>query len=279
MVVEHTNNLLERLVEMSRPGLEQSPINYVQDLLYEQLKNHFPNISPEELYFELMCNGLFDSQEVIDLGKTLRSLEEKNVWRIVQVEFERLKRLWDGEDCPIYIFPLTKHRPNIDGIVANKNGVTYKEAVILFVSQDLAETEIKAMIAHEYHHFCRLNILNKTPDAMSLKESLILEGMAECMVEELYGEKWCSPWVSKYSKEELMKKWRKVFVPSLNKKDVSKHFQFLYGDGTRRLPNWIGYCMGYSIVKSFLVKNSKVAPKILLKLSADEIISNSDFAL
>ena len=182
-------------------SLDKSPINLQQDLIYEQLKNYFPDVPREELHFELLSNGLFEPEEVIDLDKTLRQLIEKNVWRIVQEEYERLKRLWNGEEVSIFIFPLTNRRPIIDGIVANKNGVSYKEAIFLFVSPELTDTELKAMIAHEYHHSCRLNFLNKAPEEMSLKESLIIEGMAECMVEELYGEKWCSPWISRYTLE------------------------------------------------------------------------------
>lgn len=277
MAVENTEDLLEKLVEMSRLGVDQSPINLVQDLIYEQLKDHFMNISPEELHFELLGNGLFEPTEVKELDKTLLEMKEKNVWRIVQEEYKKLKRIWNGKDCPIYIFPLTKHRPIIDGIVANKNGVSYKEAVFLFVSEELTDTEVKAMIAHEYHHYCRLNVLNKDPEAMPLKESIIIEGMAECMVEELFGLKRCSPWISKYTLEELKRRWVKSFVPSLNMKGVSNHYHFLYGDGTNRLPNWIGYCMGYAIVKSFLERNINISPQMLLKTTADEIISNSDF--
>src|SRR5690606_3311504 len=206
--------------------------------------------SPEELHYELLSNGLFGPNEVIDLEQTLRQFEHMNVWKIIQEEYDRLKNLWNGNECPIFVFPLTNHRPIVDGIIANKNGVSYRKAVILFVSQELSEIELKAMIAHEYHHFCRLNILNKAPEEIPLKESLMIEGMAECMVEELYGRKWCSPWISTYSIKDLKRIWKKSFTGVLHRKGVSHHQRYLYGDGSSRLPNWIGYCMGYAIVKS-----------------------------
>lgn len=277
MVIENTKILLERLVDLSRPRLDKTPINIVQDLIFEQLKNYFPDRSPEELHYELLSYGLIEPNEVIDLDKTIKQLRDKNVWGIVQEEYDRLKRLWNGSACPIFIFPLTKHRPFIDGIEANKNGVSFREVILLFVSPELTEMELKAMIAHEYHHFCRLNSLNFAPEAIPLKESLIIEGLAECMVEELYGRNWCSPWISKYSLDELKKKWEKSFVPVLNRRGVSQHQRFLYGDGTTRLPNWIGYCMGYAIVKTFLERNKNIDPQTLLQLSADEIMLNSYF--
>lgn len=278
MAVENTEKLLERLVEMSRLGLDKTPINVVKDLLYEQLNDFLPIRSPEELHYELLSNGLFEPNEVVDLEKTLRLFENMNVWRIIQVEYDRLKNLWKGNECPIFIFPLTKHRPIIDGIEANKNGVSFREAVFLFISPELSEIELKAMIAHEYHHFCRLNIFNKAPEEIPLKESLIIEGMAECMVEQLYGRNWCSPWISKYTMKALKRIWKKSFIPVLNRKGVSYHQRFLYGVGSSRLPNWIGYCMGYAIVKSFLESNKIIDHQTLLNLSADEIIKKSDFA-
>lgn len=277
MVVENTKSLLERIVELSRPGLDKTPINVVQDLIFDQLQNYFPDRSPEELHYELLSNGLFVPNELKELDKTIKQLHNQDVWRIVQEEYVRLKSLWNGNECPIFIFPLTIHRPVIDGIKANKNGVAYSEAVFLFVSPELTEMELKAMIAHEYHHFCRLNILNIVTEAIPLKDSLIIEGMAESMVEELYGRNWCSPWITKYTLEELKRKWKNSFVPVLNRNGLSQHQRFLYGDGTNRLPNWIGYCIGYAIVKTFLERNKNMEPQTLLRLSADEIISKSEF--
>ncbi|HWL26212.1 MAG TPA: DUF2268 domain-containing putative Zn-dependent protease [Ureibacillus sp.] len=278
MVVENTESLLERLVEMSRLELDKTPIYVVQESLYESVKEIFPDISREELYYELMNHGLFAPNELKDLEISLQNLSRKNVWRIVQEEYERLMKLWCGKECPIFILPLTNNRPIIDGIEAYKNGVSYIEAVFLFVSKEVSDMELKAMFAHEYHHYCRLNILQKEPEIMPLKESLILEGMAEWMVRALYGEQWCSPWTSQYSIDQLSEIWQSSFVSKLNLKGVENHQPFLYGDGTQQLPRWIGYCMGFSIVNSYIEKNPGVDYQTLLQMKADEIILGSAFA-
>lgn len=277
MAVENTKVILEEIVEMSRLLVESSPRFIQQKLFYHHLKSYFSDVPPEELLFILIRNGLFTPEEIVDIEFTLKQLEEKNTWRIVQKEYERLKKLWNGKETPIFIFPLTKHRPNIEGIIANKNGLSFRENIFLFLSLELEETELKAMIAHEYHHCCRLDYLNKAPENIPLKDSLIIEGMAECAVEELYGSKWCSPWINRYSLEEMKEIWFDRFVPYLNSKGVIKHQPFLYGDGTSNFPRWIGYCIGYSIVKSFLKKNGPINQEIFIQTPADELISRSDF--
>ncbi|BDH63289.1 hypothetical protein MTP04_34190 [Lysinibacillus sp. PLM2] len=277
MAIENTKVILEQLVEMSRLLVESSPKSNQEKLLFRYLKHYIPDVPPEELHFILINNGLFTPEEIVDLDITLKRLEDREVWRIVQKEYEKLKNLWNGIETPIFIFPLTKHRPNIDGIIANKNGLSFREIIFLFISLELEDTELKAMVAHEYHHCCRLEYLNKAPGDIPLKDSLIIEGMAECAVEELYGSKWCSPWINRYSLDEMKKIWFESFVPYLNNKGVIKHQPFLYGDGTSSFPRWIGYCIGYSIVKSFLQKNGPINQEILIHIPTDELISRSDF--
>ncbi len=73
--------------------------------------------------------------------------------------------------------------------------------MFLFIARGLEKEELKALLAHEYNHVCRLQYVNKTLDEMTLRDSLILEGLAECAVEELYGDKWLAPWLKHYSKK------------------------------------------------------------------------------
>nr|WP_106779585.1 DUF2268 domain-containing putative Zn-dependent protease [Lysinibacillus timonensis] len=278
MSVEHTKCLLEKLVEVSNSSFDESSLFIQQELFYHYLRSYFPNVPREELHYELLSNGLFDPVEVIELENTLKQLEDRNVWKIAQDEYDRLKKSWNGVEVPIFIFPLTKQRPMIDGIVMNKNAASYKGVIFLFVSPELGDTELKAMLAHEYHHCCRLDYLNIDFEHIPLKESLIIEGMAECMVEALYGGEWQSPWNSRYSNEELQKIWKSEFVTSLEVKGVGNHLPYLYGDGTDKFPHWIGYCLGYSIVKSFLLRNGPIKQETLLRISSEEIILQSNFA-
>ncbi|MFJ8235724.1 DUF2268 domain-containing protein [Ureibacillus sp. NPDC094379] len=279
MAVINTQQLLNTISKLSNQQSNRKVEEIQREMICTPLKAFFPNVSQEQIYYELLGNGLFDHTEIIEVNKVVKELEEKKIWLIVEAEYERLKLLWNGPEVPIYIYPLTKYRPILEGIEVNKNGVTYNDVLFLFVTPELVETELKALLAHEYHHICRLAFLNKLPKEMMLLDSLIIEGMAECAVEELYGEQWLSPWTKSYSIEEAMMIWRKRFVPVLNLKGVKNHRSFLYGDGSKELPNWIGYCIGYKIVQSFLKKRGFLEQHILYKTLADKIVEESDFKI
>lgn len=276
MTVINTKQILNKLGNLSNKLLEEEQIEAHRELICKPLKNFFLELTEEQLHEELLSFGLFDPTEE-GLAGTIQRLAKQNVWEIIQSEFERLKSLWRGIDIPIYIFPLTKYRPIIEGIEVKKNGVALKGIILLFVSTDLKNSELKAMLAHEYNHICRLSHTQKTAQETSLGDSLIIEGMAECSVEELYGEEWLSPWTKRYTFEEAMYNWKKYFVPNLSIKDVKNHHTFLYGDEDAGLPSWIGYCLGYKIVKSYLNNNGPIKPHLLFKIPTTKIIQGSNY--
>ena len=114
---------------------------------------------------------------------------------------------------------------------------------------------------------------------MQLKDSVVIEGMAECAVQEVYGEKWLSPWTKRYSIEEALAMWEQFFVPALHIKGVNNHHPFLYGDKNKGLPLWIGYCVGYYIVQSYLQNHGPIEQSNLYKIPTEEIIEGSDFPI
>lgn len=234
------------------------------EIICRPLVDVFSQATPKEVQYELIQNGLFKPCEMVDL----EALEKKEIWNNIQEVYEQLKKRWSGPEVPIYIFPITKKNAS-----TNKNGVAYRHAIFLFVSETLQKEELGALITHEYNHVCRLHYLNKAFDEITLKESLLLEGLAECAVEELYGDQWLAPWLKRYTKEELVWQWQEHFLPFLEVKGVQNHFPFLYGDP---LPKWIGYCIGYEIVRTY--KKNFSLQETHIK-STDEILAGSDFPL
>ncbi|WP_068985002.1 MULTISPECIES: DUF2268 domain-containing protein [Lysinibacillus] len=263
MSVIPTDEWLNELIENQRQNHSRN-FNEIQCyILCSRLVEIFNGGYPEELQFELQQQGLFQPHEKIDIKK----LKEQNVWEVVQKEFIYLKKRWSGPNIPIYIFPITQEQT-----MTNKNGVAYPNALFLFIGE-LEKEELKALFAHEYNHVCRLQFLNKTLDEVSLLDSLILEGLAECAVEEIYGDKWLAPWLSYYSLDKMLKIWKKRFLPKINIQGLDNHIEFLYGG---KLPKWIGYCIGYEIVRSY-IKNFS-SNKLHVK-SSKEILVGSNFPL
>ena len=269
------------LYEFFKACVEQSsksPCFWQCEILCVPLVKSFPEISPEELQYELLSHGLFDPIEWTDIEKQVRNMEKQSVWQIVDEEYQFLKDLWQGPEISIYIFPISKMKLKEEEQAPSKNGVAYKGGLFLFLSEGLVREEIKALFAHEYNHVCRLNYLGLESTKIPLKDSLVIEGLGEFAVKELYGEKWIAPWTNLYSLERSIKLWNEHFIPQLNLIGVGNHQPFLYGNGKSRLPKWIGYYIGYQIIDTYKEKNGPFNDYELYRKSSDELIAGSIFS-
>jgi uncharacterized protein YjaZ len=57
----------------------------------------------------------------------------------------------------------------------------------------------------------------------------------------------------------------------LRSRDFGKYKEIFYGAG--RYPNWMGYTIGYYLVKKYLEKHEEIDWKILLRKNPEEILS------
>ncbi|WP_144512187.1 DUF2268 domain-containing protein [Bacillus sp. FJAT-22090] len=279
MPVIQTQNWLNKFVKLceEKSGREA---NYKQsEIICEPLMKFFPQVNVEVVHYELLRNGLFQANEWRSINKIVKRLEEQDVWQIVKQEYKLLRKMWSGPKVSIYIFPIKNANAKPKKGLPPKNGVAYKGAIFLFLTAGLPLEEIKALLAHEYNHVCRLAHLNLSPDKIPLRDSLIIEGLGEYAVKELYGEKWLAPWVDLYPLEESMEIWKKYFLPSLDVKGVKHHQPFLYGQGSGRLPKWIGYHIGYQIVHTFQEKHGPFKNGELYTKSCNEIIKGSNYPI
>lgn len=280
MTVIKTKEWLYKIIELSKKSSGRSLDDVQCEIICNPLLFHFEDVPKEALHYELLRNGLFTPDECMGLEKVVKEMERQNVWRIVSEEYKILRELWEGPEVNIYIFPISKNiEMNSEEPVPNKNGIAFKNAVFLFVSTELPPEEIKAMLAHEYNHVCRLGYLQLPPTQISLQDSLIVEGLGEYAVKELYGEKWLAPWVNMYTLEEMLVIWKQYFMPALKIKGVIHHHPFMYGEINGTLPKWIGYAIGYHIVDTFRKNQASCDFKELCIKSADEIIKESYFKM
>ncbi|WP_246031671.1 DUF2268 domain-containing protein [Salibacterium salarium] len=199
--------------------------------------------------------------------------------KVVEQEYKRLKKKWNGPESFIYIFPIKHvHLPDRKRAI-QKNGVSFKEGIFLFLSPDIPLVEIKALLAHEYNHVCRLAYLKLDEKNIPLKESLIIEGLGEYAVKELYGEERLGPWTRLYQNKNVIGIWERGFLPDLNVKGLDKHSLFLYGQGNDKFPKWIGYYFGFQIVESYDERYGPLCIRELLTKTADELIAGSNLPL
>jgi uncharacterized protein YjaZ len=273
--VSKTNILLRDFIKRRK---EVSPKHYFriqQELLCEPIAEHFEEFHASQLHKYFLENGMFYPDAKI--FNEIKQLEKKRVWDLLQVHYEKLKNTWDGEDAEIYTFPAEKRNEIIMKELNGKMGISFHNVVVLFLTKDLTTKEIKALFTHEYNHVCRLAVLQKEFNELSLLDSMIIEGMAEVAVEQTLGEDMLAPWVSLYTKKELLPFWKKAKA-FLNVKGKEKHDPFLYGDKSGRgFPKWFGYSLGYLIVKSYLEKNNALSMNELLRIETQEILDKSGF--
>lgn len=208
----------------------------------------FTGVPPEAIQYEILQQGLMQN------GKILLTLD---VWALVNHQLQQLMHVWDGPDIPIYILPIK------NGFV--KNGVAYQNGICLFVSPRVTIKELHALFSHEYHHMCHRQFIKEPP---TLLDSLIMEGLAEHAVEELFGEHALSSWTKLYTMDEVKSYWQTHFVSALQIKGLHNHKPFLFGDELVGLPPWIGYCAGYRIIQSFLEKHGPMNQIELMKMDA-----------
>lgn len=279
MPVKETRNMLftfaERCEELEGRGVE----NLQRKIICDPVMKFFPEVNAEVIQYELLKHGLFEPSDWKSIKKHVRELERKSIWEIVKEEYKYLRELWNGPKVSIYIFPIKKVNTLRKKDAPRKNGVAYKNVLFLFVSPDLTKEEIKALLAHEYNHVCRLQFLNSPTAAITLEDSLIVEGLGEFSVKQLYGKKWTAPWVEMYSAEEISKIWQRYFVSALHIKGIQNHQLYLFGNNKRPFPKWIGYHIGYQIVNSYNKKRGPFVMKELLQKTSSEIIAGSEFML
>lgn len=228
---------------------------------------YFPTATAAEIHLHLIMFGMYITA---NQGKVLsRKLQDKNVWDIASTEVQRLESEWNGPSVPVFIFPADVDNKELIRDFNGKAGVAYEDKLFLFISPHNTETEIRALLTHEYNHVCRLNSFSKREDEYTLLDTIILEGLAEMAVEQRFGKTATSLWTSLYSDEQLARFWKAFVHPNRHRrKETVIHQEVLYGSG--HYPKMTGYAVGYYLVRNFL-KGTDFHTKDMLALSSTEI--------
>jgi len=264
---------IEECTKHSQDDLYTIQCRSIGDPLVEFL----PDFISEELHYHLLMHGLFEPTEWREIERTVKQLEDKKVWQFVDLELQRLRNIWSGPEISIFIFPIKQRNLHSIDVLPRKNGLAYKKCLFLFLSSELKVEEVSALLAHEYNHICRLDYLGKKENEVSLLDSLIVEGLGEYSVKDLYGRQWLAPWTFLYTFEEAFPLWKMHFVPSLHLIGVVNHYPFLYGEEEGRLPKWIGYYIGFQIIDTYQKRHDPFRKNELYQLSSEELLAGSDY--
>ncbi|WP_028782423.1 DUF2268 domain-containing protein [Thalassobacillus devorans] len=280
MGVKDTQLWLKGFVKMceKKSLLFKPPHDEQCEALCRPVQKTLSKIPPAALHAILLKHGLFEPFEWKHIQQTVHEMEKRNVWQVVEAEYRRLKKKWHGPEAPIYIYPVARGHLPVENRPIKKSGVSFRECLFLFLAPDTPLLEIKALLAHEYNHICRFSQVGLDESRLPLKEVLVMEGLAEHAVKELYGEKLLAPWTSYYRDHRVKEIWKKHVQSSLHVEGQENYQKFLYGKGNGPLPRWIGYQIGFQIISSYQERQGRLTTRELLKKSADELIDGSGFS-
>ncbi len=226
----------------------------------EKMKEYFEGAQAYEIYDYLSLHGMYHPLK--NGAEQVRRLQENKVWEIVQDEEERLRRLWEGSNVPVFIFPSDTTNRKIIIDFNGKLGIAFIDKLFLFISIDTSEKEIRSLFTHEYNHVCRLFKYQKSEKDYILLDTIILEGLAENAVRERFGEEFTATWTSYYTTDELEKMWNNLVHPNRNiLKADRKHQDILYG--LYSYPKMAGYSVGYYLVKKYIEANNLTSYDLL----------------
>lgn len=176
--------------------------------------------------------------------------------------FDMLKPSTHGITLPAIRYMLALARPSILNERDNNAGYTGiggnpGQIMMLALPSDYNLPRLAAMAAHEVHHNVRLSHEPWDPATITVGQYIVLEGLAETFAAELYGENSLGPWTLMHD-EETLDTHRSTFRDALEQ--VGDPRPYMFGDWAaeefhyekKGLPDYIGYGMGYRVVKSYL---------------------------
>ncbi|MBI1984929.1 MAG: hypothetical protein HYS60_02340 [Candidatus Wildermuthbacteria bacterium] len=124
------------------------------------------------------------------------------------------------------------------------------------------QKELSSAIYHEFSHMVRASVHKKL--YATLSESLITEGIASYIEKKVFRKKVL--WIESIKNErEYWLQARK----SMYKKDYDHNEWFF---GTKKLPRWIGYRLGYLLVSSFMKRQKNLSLSQLVRVRSSEIL-------
>lgn len=217
--------------------------------LIEPISSYFPDSTCLDIHTNLLRHGLVNPEN------STRHIVEKwldqDYLTIIKTHFTYLQQEWSGPDLSIFLYPIDVRRQNIHKFDQHVSGLSFSDKIFLFCDWQTNKEWLYATLAHEYSHSIRLQKLHDNDPNILLRDTLILEGIAECITRELYGISLLPELTQTNSDLEVaFEKW---FKPHL---DISinhpLHHHLIYGIDP--IPKYLGYFVGAYLVDDWFAK-------------------------
>lgn len=211
---------------------------------------------------------IFDDKECNNLPKY--NFDKKKIFRIIEDTLAKCHNKLLAKPTRIFLFP------SFNSFVKNKMGGVggfspWKNTTLIDINPTVKnwETALKNTICHEYNHSEVYNYHKWE----SLLDSIIFEGFAEHFREQVIGGG-RAPWTKAVAQNKCKRYFSKL-KEKLNSKNHQLYREVFFG--SEKYPLWLGYSLGYLIVKLFLSKNKEKSWIDIVKIKPKEILKQSDF--
>lgn len=216
-------------------------------MIIKPITDLFEKHTPSTLQSLLISHGLFHPEDT--QKKTLLKWVNQDLWSTTEKHFKLLRDEWNAPDVKIIILPVDFNNPIISHAFHGVTGLSSSDNILLFLNHRIQDLYIKALLAHEYSHTIRLKNLHNQQDLIRLKDTIILEGIAEVITQRKYGVSFLSK--DKVNEETIKRNYLQRIKPHLSiRSNHPLHSFIMYGGD--QLEQRIGYKVGTYIVKSWL---------------------------
>ncbi|WP_146551454.1 DUF2268 domain-containing putative Zn-dependent protease [Rummeliibacillus sp. SL167] len=224
--------------------------------------------------------------QLVDLG-LIRMIEDKsdksvlkNFYQDIDEKISGYFKIASEKTCEmqsqIFLLPLVKNSFYLDkmnGILAHTDGDS-NIYIYLDIENKVNSNYIKSICIHEYQHILR-NFIGKQKKSKTLLDVFIDEGCSEAFVESILGGGFVGNWATNLTPYEL-KTYLALYEDKLYITDVYEIQKIMYGNQLD-IPLWLGYSLGYAIVKSYMENQTYKDFTDLIKLDPYEVYYKSSF--
>ncbi|WP_130859411.1 DUF2268 domain-containing protein [Gracilibacillus phocaeensis] len=266
MLIHPTDKWLREWLDQRQTSNQVSSSS--KNTIGNKLSPYFSSFSASSIQSHLLQHGMFDPDT-----------EEKQIEEWLSQPFHRkagkaLKKcqeMWNGPDTNVFILPSNENISEFKRWYNSNAGLSFPDKLLLFLQKRATNTEILALVIHEYSHICRLHHFSKPENEYTVLDAIMLEGTAEWLVRKHVGEKAGNKRINWLSDTELQQLWERWVTPYISiTRDHPRHDTIMYGaPGT---PKNIGYLIGFNIVARFM-KQKKLSGQALLKMKKEDILS------
>lgn len=202
--------------------------------------------------------------------KHLTRVQKEKIEVAVFQTLKRCYKILPHSEIPIYIFIFPWFPSLSDSkLFRGVNAVAPHSSVIHFFVDVETYTlvSVKETTAHEYNHLTYYS--RNRSSSYSLLEHMLMEGLAESFREDVVGGKQ-APWATALTLKEAQRLYRTI-REKLSSKSKKIRMGVLFGN--KKYPRWMGYSIGYHLVREFRKKNQKLTWEKIETMSAKEFIS------